>query len=99
MPVKDLVWLACTAAGLCRASQLQCELEEHAMHLHKAQSQLDKAEHKLSEKDTEAAISKAASEAGSREISSLRGELKAHADTTAQVGQLQGLSLGCQLIK
>lgn len=77
--------LACIAAGLCRASQLQCELEEHAMQLHKVQAQLDKAEYMLSEKDTEAAISKAASEAGSREISSLRGELKAHADATAKV--------------
>ena len=74
--------------GDYRASQLQCELEEQVDKVHKVQAALDKAGHMLSEKDTDSAISKAATEAASREISSLRGELKAHADAAAKVDQL-----------
>lgn len=73
------------AVSVCRSAQLQCELEEQAAKLHKAQAQLDKAEHLLSEKDTESAIGKAAAEAAARNISALRGELKAHADAAAKV--------------
>ena len=68
-----------------RAAQLQCELEEQASMAHKVQAQLDKAEHLLSEKDTEGTIGKAAAEAAARNISALRGELKAHADAAAKV--------------
>lgn len=79
--------LACkTATVVFRAAQLQCEVEEQATRAHKVQAQLDKAEHLLSEKDTEGAISKASAEAAARDISALRGELKAHADAAAKVG-------------
>ena len=70
---------------VCRSAQLQCELEEQATKLHKVQAELDKAEHLLSEKATERAIGKAAAEAAARNISALRGELKAHADAAAKV--------------
>ena len=68
---------------------MQCELEEQATKLHKAQAELDKAEHLVSEKDTESAIGKAAAEAAGRDISALRGELKAHANAAAKVSCLQ----------
>lgn len=74
-----------TASVVFRAAQLQCELEEQATKVLKAQAQLDKAEHLLSEKHTEGAIQKAAAEAAARDISALRGELKAHADAAAKV--------------
>ena len=64
---------------------MQCELEEQAVKGHKVQAQVEKAEHLLSEKDTEGAIGKAAAEAAARDISALRGELKAHADAAAKV--------------
>ncbi|KAL3148684.1 hypothetical protein ABBQ38_014099 [Trebouxia sp. C0009 RCD-2024] len=70
-----------------RSAQLQCELEEQATKLHKVQVELDKAEHLLSEKDTESAIGKAAAEAAARNISALRGELKAHADAAAKAAR------------
>lgn len=54
--------------------------------MHKVQAQLDKAEHLLSEKNTEGAISNASAEVAARDISALRGELKAHADAAAKVG-------------
>ena len=73
------------AVGNCRASQLQCELEEHATKLQKAHAQLDRAEHMLSKHETEGSISKAAVEAANREVSSLKGELKAHADAAGKV--------------
>ena len=73
---------------VCRAAQLQCEVEEQATRVHKVQAQLDKAEHLLSEKDTEGAIGKASAEAAARDISALRGELKAHADAAAKVRHL-----------
>lgn len=53
--------------------------------MHKLQSELDKAEHRLSEKETEVSVSKASVEAASRDISALKGELKSHAETSAKV--------------
>ncbi|DBB14510.1 TPA: hypothetical protein ACH3X3_004792 [Trebouxia sp. C0006] len=67
-----------------RASQLQCELEEQATNVHKLQSELDKAEHRLSEKEVEVSVGKASLEAASRDISALKGELKAHAEASAK---------------
>ncbi|DBA92530.1 TPA: hypothetical protein ACH3X1_002761 [Trebouxia sp. C0004] len=67
-----------------RASQLQCELEEQATNVHKLQSELDKAEHRLSEKEVEASVGKASVEATLRDISALNGELKAHAEASAK---------------
>ncbi|KAL0020086.1 hypothetical protein WJX79_009298 [Trebouxia sp. C0005] len=67
-----------------RASQLQCELEEQAINVHKLQSQLDKAEHRLSEMEVEASVSKASVEAVLRDISALKGELKAYAEASAK---------------
>lgn len=82
----------CTAqVHVRRSAQLQCELEEQATKLHRVQAELDKAEHLLSEKDTESAIGKAAAEAAARNISALRGELKAHADAAAKVSTRQSV--------
>ncbi len=75
----------CTHANSCRASQLQCELEEQATHVHKLQCELDKAEHRLSEKEVEASVGKASVEAALRDISALKGELKANAEASAKV--------------
>lgn len=74
-----------THANSYRASQLQCELEEQAINVHKLQSQLDKAEHRLSEMEVEASVSKASVEAVLRDISALKGELKAYAEASAKV--------------
>ncbi len=74
-----------THAKSCRASQLQCELEEQATNVHKLQTELDKAEHRLSEKEVEVSVGKASVEAASRDISALKGELKAHAEASAKV--------------
>ena len=53
--------------------------------MHKLQSELDKAEHRLSEKEVEVSVGKASLEAASRDISALKGELKAHAEASAKV--------------
>ena len=74
-----------THANSCRASQLQCELEEQATNVHKLQCELDKAEHRLSEMQVEASVGKASVEAAIRDISALKGELKAHAEASAKV--------------
>lgn len=74
-----------THANSCRASQLQCELEEQATNVHKLQCELDTAEHRLSEMQVEASVGKASVEAAIRDISALKGELKAHAEASAKV--------------
>ena len=74
-----------THANSCRASQLHCELEEQATHVHKLQSELDKEERRLSEKEVEVSVGKASVEAALRDISALKGELKAHAEASAKV--------------
>ena len=53
--------------------------------MHKLQSELDKAEHRLSEKEMEVSIGKATADAAIRDVSALRGELKAHAEAAAKV--------------
>ena len=65
------------------------------MKLHKLQFEMDKAEHRLSEKETETAIGKATAEASMRDISALKGELKAHVEAAVKV--LLWRSCGCML--
>lgn len=53
--------------------------------MHKLQSELDKAEHRLSETQVESSVGKASVEAALRDISALTGELKAYAEASAKV--------------
>ena len=53
--------------------------------MHKLQSELDKVQHRLGEQEVETSVGKAAGEAAMREISALKGELKAHAEAAAKV--------------
>ena len=53
--------------------------------MHKLQTELDKAEHRLSEKEVGVSVGKASVEAALRDISALKGELKAHAEASAKV--------------
>lgn len=68
-----------------RASELQCELEEQTMQLHKRQSDLDNLQHSLSEADLEVNTSKAAEQVAKKEAWALKGELKAHAEAASKV--------------
>ena len=53
--------------------------------MHKLQSELDKVQHRLGEQEVETSVGKAAGEAAMRDISALKGELKAHAEAAAKV--------------
>ena len=55
------------------------------MQLHKGQSQADKLQHSLSERELEVAMAKAAVDTAKKEAWALRGELKAHAEAAAKV--------------
>lgn len=70
---------------LLRASELQCELEEQTVQLHKRQADSDKLQHSLSEADLEVNTSKAAEQVAKKEAWALKGELKAHAEAAAKV--------------
>ena len=61
--------------------------------MHKLQSELDKVQHRLGEQEVETSVGKAAGEAAMRDISALKGELKAHAEAAAKVPTITCIEL------
>ena len=58
------------------------------MKLQKLQHELDKSQQSLNERELEVSVGKAAAEAHARDVSGLKGELKAHAEASLKVAHL-----------